>query len=63
MDKIIKELKNEIKDNNELVEMVCNQNMEHSKGIIDLKLKTLILNAKIEMLIEEMDKIKSKLNI
>lgn len=62
MDKIINELKNDIKDSNELLEMVCNQNMEHSKDMMDLKLKTVILNAKINMLIEKMEEFEKKIS-
>jgi predicted nucleic acid-binding Zn-ribbon protein len=62
MDKIINELKKEITDSNELLEMVCNQNMTLSKDMIDLKLKTLILNKQIDMLIEEMQELKNKIS-
>lgn len=62
MDKIINELKKEITDSNELLEMVCNQNMTVSKDMIDLKLKTLILNKQINMLIEEMQELKNKIS-
>jgi hypothetical protein len=62
MDKIIIELKKEITDSNELLEMVCNQNMTLSKDMMDLKLKTLILNKQIDMLIEEMQELKNKIS-
>ena len=62
MDKIINELKKEITDSNELLGMVCNQNMTLSKDMMDLKLKTLILNKQIDMLIEEMQELKNKIS-
>ena len=62
MDKIINKIKKEIGDSNELLEMVCNQNMEHSKDIMDLKLKIVILNAQINLLINEMQELKNKIS-
>jgi hypothetical protein len=62
MDKIINKIKKEIGDSNELLEMVCNQNMVHSKDIMDLKLKIVILNAQINLLINEMQELKNKIS-
>ena len=62
MDKIINKIKKEIGDSNELLEMVCNQNMVHSKDIMDFKLKIVILNAQINLLINEMQELKNKIS-
>lgn len=62
MGKVENEIKNKITYNNKLLEMVCNQNMTLSKDMMDLKLKTLILNKQIDMLIEEMQELKNKIS-
>ena len=62
MDKIINKIKKEIGDSHELLEMVCNQNMVHSKDIMDLKLKIVKLNAQINLLINEMQELKNKIS-